>query len=152
MYLGVHGKSVEIIVADKHRMWKARAIQRKPIDGRWIGENAYMVKWCPWTNKEEKDMEKDFTVAVRMRDGELEAEKKVETQDAVPRNLFITVKDLQEHGYSFGCQGCLSILRGKSRQGRSAACRKRFEDILGKTGKVKRASDRYAEYLAETLS
>ena len=32
-------------------------------------------------------MDKDFTVAIRMRDEELEAEKKVEAQDAVPRNF-----------------------------------------------------------------
>ena len=90
---------------------------------------------CPLTNKEEKEMDNDFTVAVRTRNDELAAEKKVETQDAVPSNFFITVKDLQEHGYFPGCPGCLSILRGKGRQGHSAACRKRFKDILGTMGK-----------------
>ena len=140
LYFGVRGKSGEIIVADDHGVWKARTLQRRPIDERWVVENANIVK-----------REKYFAVAVRMRDEELEAEKKVETQDAVPRNFFITVKDLQEHGYSSGCPGCLSILRGKGRQGHSAACRKRFEDIFGKSGKVKRASERYAEYLAKTL-
>ena len=50
-------------------------MHRKPIDERWVKENANIVKWCPWTNKEEKETEKAFTVAVRMRDEELEAEK-----------------------------------------------------------------------------
>ena len=67
MYLGVRGKSVEIIVADEHGVWTARTLQRKLIDERWVGENANIVKWCPWTNKEEKEMDKDFTLSVKIK-------------------------------------------------------------------------------------
>ena len=74
MYLGIRGS--EIIVADEQGVWKARTSQRKPVDERWVGENASIVKWCPWTNKEEKEMDKDFIVAVRMKDEELELRRR----------------------------------------------------------------------------
>ena len=72
VYFGVRGKSGEIIVADDHGVWKARTLQRRPIDERWVGENANIVKLCPRTNKEKKDMDNDFSVAIKISDEELD--------------------------------------------------------------------------------
>ena len=47
--------------------------------------------------------------------------------------------------------GCSSIIRGKTRQAHSAACRKRFEGLLSGSGKVKKADEKFTEYLARQL-
>ena len=55
---------------------------------------------------------------------------KVEEYQAVPRNVYIAKEDLERWGYTVGCPGCKSILRGTTRQGHSEACRRRIENAI----------------------
>ena len=151
VYLGVRGKSGEIIVTNGEGVWKTRTIQRKPADERWLPSSAELVKMSPWSKKDEQDKGNDIPVAIKMREDEAEIEKQVPGREAVPRNFYISAKDLKEHGFSAKCPGCLSILRGKIRQAHSAACRKRFESLLADSDKVKRADHKITDRLAKLL-
>jgi len=151
VYLGVRGKSGEIIVADDQGVWKTRTVQRRPKDERWSASSADLVTRYPWSKEEQKEGSQGGPVAVKMKEDEVDEEKKFESREPVPRNFYIRAEDLKEHGFSAGCQGCLSILRGTTRQGHSRACRKRFEEILKGSEKVKRAHDKISEYLAKMI-
>ena len=122
----MRGKSGKIIVADDQGVWKTRTVQRRPKDERWSASSADLVTRYPWSKEEQKEGSQGGPVAVKMKEDGVDEEKKVESQEPVPRNFYIRAEDLQELGFSAGCQGCLSILRGTTRQGHSRACRKRF--------------------------
>ena len=95
--------------------------------------------------------DEERTVAVKMKDFEIETDRQVESKEVVPRNFYISVKNLEDHGFSSRCQGCLSILHGGARQAHSAARRKRFEIILSDSDRVKRAHKKIVEYLAKKV-
>ena len=46
--------------------------------------------------------------------------------EVVPRRMYIKKSDVEEHGYTVRCPGCISILRGTARQEHSDACRRRL--------------------------
>ncbi len=141
-------------MTDDDGVWKTRTIQRKPRkpkDERWMTTNSDVVKVCSWATKEENDKDRDIAAALKMQDDELEVEKQAPGEEVMPRNFYTSAKNLEDHGFSSGCQGCLSILRGRTRQAHSAACRKRFEGILAESDKVKRMSENITEYLAKML-
>ena len=149
VYLGTRGKSGEIIVSDAECVWKTRTVQRKSKDERWTQANVEMVKAYPWTVKGESDGDEERTVAVKMKDFEGETDRQVESKEVVPRNFYISAKNLEDHGFSSRCSGCLSILHGGARQAHAVACRKRFEIITSNSDRVKRAHNKITEYLAK---
>ncbi len=70
----------------------------------------------------------------------------------IPSSFFIQAQDLETHGYSAGCPGCVSILkRTKNRRPHSKACRRRLEELLTDTDKVKAADERKTEAIARML-
>ena len=73
-------------------------------------------------------MDKDYRERVRDSEGE-----------AVPRKVYISREDVEVHGYTAKCPGCVSILRGTARQQHSDECRKRLEKELAGTEKAKKA-------------
>ena len=72
---------------------------------------------------------------------------KMEENEPVPRKVYIQKEDLEEHGYTVGCPGCKSVLRGTTRQGHTEGCRKRVEKELEGTAKVARAKKKVGEYV-----
>ena len=49
---------------------------------------------------------------MKMKDDEVSAERnQVVHQENIPRNFYIKTKDLEDHGYTAKCPGCVSILR-----------------------------------------
>ena len=74
-------------------------------------------------------MDKDYRERVREEAAE----------EVVPRRMFIRKQDVEEHGYTIRCPGCVSILRGTARQEPTAECRRRMEKELGMTERANRA-------------
>ena len=55
-------------------------------------------------------------------------------QTTIPRRTRITPKDISEHGYTVGCQGCEAIQLGHAqRRNHSEVCRKRLEEAMEKS-------------------
>ena len=146
----MRAKSGELIVADAEGIWKARSVMRRPIDERWNLSNLEMVKCVPWSEKgDKKDEGQPEPEGVKM--SEAEAAKETECKEAIPRSLYIRANDLREHGYTSGCPGCTSIIRGRVRQGHSKACPERIEKILKDTDRHRAAEERVNRYCAERL-
>ena len=117
VFLGVRGRSGEIIIGTKTGVWKARSIQRKPLDARWLPELMDMVRHPPWRCSDDDPEADGEALAVKMNTDELEKLREVETKAVIPRQVYISKKDLEVHGYTAKCPGCVSILLGKTRQG-----------------------------------
>ena len=62
--------------------------------------------------------------------------------EAVPRRVYLQRGDFEKHGYTQRCPGCVSILKGTTRQAHSEACRRRMEDLMKDTDKAKQAEKR----------
>ena len=69
----------------------------------------------------------------------------------MPRRVYLNKNDFEEHGYSSGCPGCRSILKGIRRQGHSEACRQRIQKALEGTERLERARTRENEFFEEVL-
>jgi hypothetical protein len=48
VYLGMKGKTGEVIIGNKNGIWKARTVQRKPAGERWAAGGADEVRHAPW--------------------------------------------------------------------------------------------------------
>jgi hypothetical protein len=74
-------------------VWKARTIQRKPVDERWAKSSIDMVVGIPWrTSDDDPHVDGEKMEAVRLSKAEVEIEKEV-FQDAIPRRFFIEKSD-----------------------------------------------------------
>ena len=96
VYLGIRGRSGELIVADGKGVWKARSIQRKPLDDRWSSNSVDMVQHVPWKNHDEEEADGETPEVIKLSREEEEQEREV-VRDAVPRRVMITKADLEKH-------------------------------------------------------
>ena len=141
IYLGVKGTTGEMIVGDKKGVWRTRTVRRKTLEERWARENLEMVGGVPWRMGEidGEDLKLEVTVMDKdYREGMLGEV----VEEAVPRRMFIRKQDVEEHGYTVRCPGCVSILRGTARQEHSTECRRRLERELGMTEMAKRTKEK----------
>ncbi len=150
-FSGVRGKSVEIIVTngegdleDKNHPAEARGRTAAGVECRARQD-------VPSEQEGQAGKVDDVQVAIEMREDESEIEKQAPGKEVAPRNFYISAKDLEDHGFSSKCPGCLSILRGKTRQARPAARRKSFESAFAGSDKVKHADYKITEHLAKML-
>ena len=53
VYLGVRGKSGELIVGNRSGVWKTRTLRRKPSEDRWTQRAAELVVGVPWRTSDD---------------------------------------------------------------------------------------------------
>ena len=133
-------------------MWKTRTLRRKAqrrqgglnVQPRWSwefrGERPTMIPRLT-----ENDAKSPFSSLLRRRLLRSEGSR------PVPRNVYISKADLETYGYTSGCIGCRSILKGGSRQGHSVACRARVEDLLRGSDKFEKSQQRVNEFLEKAI-
>ena len=98
VYLGVRGRSGEIIVGDKKGVWKTRTVQRKPVQDRWTQESASMVVGVPWrTSEDDGNADGEKLEVMKLPEELIKAEREV-MEESVPRRFRIGKEDLLEHG------------------------------------------------------
>jgi len=154
VYLGVKGSTGEIIVGDKSGIWVTRTTRRKPESERWDRENLEMIVGVPWKMNENEPKVDRGGVDDGVRIMDKEYRERMEARDEhtpVPRRMYIRKEDLEMFGYTVNCPGCVSVLRGTARQTHTDACRRRIEEELKGTDRVKAAEDRVNEYMAKAL-
>ena len=102
----------------------------------------------PWKQRvdEEGDGERMET-GVKVMDKEYRERVVEEDHTPVPRRLYIQKADLEKVGYTAGCPGCISMLRGTARQAHSEGCRRRVEVELSGTSRAAGAERRRREFL-----
>ena len=65
--------------------------------------------------------------------------------------MYIKKSDVEEHGYTVRCLGCISILRWTARQEHSDACRRRLEKDMDGTQKAMNAKARVRVYVEKKM-
>ena len=152
IYLGMKGSTGEVIVGNREGVWRTRTIQRKVESERWARINMEFIGGTPWRMSEGGETEGEgMKQEVRIMDKEYRERMRLEECEPVPRQVYIRKEDLETLGYTEGCPGCKSILRGTARQAHSIGCRKRIEKELEGTDKAKRARGRIDEYAARRV-
>ena len=73
------------------------------------------------------------------------------TEEVVPIKIFRRKQDVEEHGHTVRCPGCVSILRGTARQEHSAVRRRRLVRELGMTERAKRAKKKVGEHVEKKI-
>ena len=149
VFLGMKGGTGEIIVGDERGVWVTRSVRRKPIEERWDRENLGRIVGVPWRKSEGDEcadgegMETD----VRVMDSEYRERLEAKGQEPVPRRAYIHKRDLERIGYIVGCPGCVSVVRGGARQAHTERCRRRVEEELKGTDRMRAAEKRRREFL-----
>ena len=153
IFLGVKGSTGEMIVGDEKGVWRTRSIRRKPAGERWSRENMGRIGGVPWkmTKESEGDGE-ELKNEVTIMDKDYRERTREEEHEAVPRKVYISKDDLEIHGYTVGCPGCESVLRGTTRQGHTEGCRRRVEKELEGTEKAMRAKKKVNEYVDKKMT
>ena len=149
IYLGVKATTAEVIIGTKSGVWVTRTVRRKPLEERWDKENLELVGGVPWYRSdadENVDGEKMRTEVKTMDKDYLEKFEEMEEHVPVPRRVFITRQDLETHGYTVGCPGCISILKGTTRQMHSEACRRRIQKEMKGDPRLMDAERRTNDY------
>ena len=116
VFLGYRSISGEIVVGTESGVFKTRTVQRKAYERRWNKENMDMVGGVPWKASPSEDSEEGIMLAVdigmEMPEVEIPRAPK-EDRRPVPRRLYIRAKDIDRHGVTPNCKGCIATLRGE---------------------------------------
>ena len=67
VYLGVRGKSGEIIIGNKKGVRKTRTVRRKPIEDRWTSSAPECVVGVPWRVSDKDPKVEDTAEGQRVR-------------------------------------------------------------------------------------
>ena len=130
-FLGVQGRTAEVILGNEKGIFRARSIRRLPRDDRWSAEllSKLQVGVAEHVTGEVRGPAEAITVKV---DGPVAPPP--EAREVVPRGLRLNKPDFLEHGYTGGCPGCMHQQTGLgTRVGHTPACRRRMEESLMQT-------------------
>ena len=146
--LGVKGTTGELVVGDKKGVWRTRTVRRKTVEERWHPKSLELVGGVPWRTDGSEGDGDDLNTDVTIMDKDYREKIRDEAKGVVvPRRMYIKKSDVEEHGYTVRCPGCISILRVTARQEHSDACRRRLEKEMEGTQKAKNAKARMREYV-----
>ena len=162
VFLGYRSVSGEIVVGTESGVFKTRTVQRKAYEHRWHKQNMDMVGGVPWRASTSADGEEGIMPAVdigmEMPEVDIPRAPK-EDKGPVPRRLYIRAKDIERHGATSNCKGCIATLRGEGGVPHSDTCRKRLTEeivlraqgpsVLGRRVGVLKARDQESYHQAK---
>jgi len=154
IWLGHHRESNETLVGTNEGVVRAYAIIRKQEGQRWDRERLKNMKGTPQKPDPSKD---GLIIPLRITFDEpsenLEEESQLPRKEEGPRIMMIRREDLEEHGYTEGCDGCREKRTGmQERRGHSEACRKRLGEAMEKTEAGKRRKEADEERVNKRLA
>ena len=166
IFLGYRSGSGETIVGTSKGVFRTRTVQRKPWEQRWGSENLDMVVGTPWKTSGEQDKESDegimpeIVVRMEVPDAEKIDRPVARPVEFVPRRVYLRSKEFDEHGFTPGCSGCTSMMKGEKKSiHHSEECRARMSEAMAKTevGKkrleeAEKRGDRYFEEVGENIA
>ena len=116
-----------------------------------------MVGGVPWRASTSADSEEGIMPAVdigmEMPEIDIPRAPK-EDKGPVPRRLYIRAKDIERHGATSNCKGCIATLRGEGGVPHSDTCRKRLTEEIEKSdegARAKRARQRELEFYERAI-
>ena len=134
VFLGYRSVSGEIVVGTESGVFKTRTVQHKAYEHRWHKQNMDMVGGVPWRASTSADGEEGIMPAV-----DIGMEMPEVDIPRVPRRLYIRAKDIERHGATSNCKGCIATLRGEGGVLHSDTCRKRVTEEIEKSDEGARA-------------
>ena len=156
VYLGVKGSTGEIIVGDQKGVWVTRTVKRKPEEERWQRSNMKMIVGVPWKKNDEDEKADGEAMKAEVTIMDKEYRERMEegrqSYEPVPRRVYLQKSDFERYGFSMGCPGCVSILKGTARQAHSEGCRKRMETEMKGLEKTREADRRREEYVEKAIA
>jgi len=130
-YVGHDWSSNAYIVIDEaDGAIHTHAVQRRPMDERWICESIERITQTPWQLREKREPQ------VRFQD---EVEKvATEVRDPVTnfRRMRLLISDFRTHGFTDGCPQCQHIMEHNQQKpglGHSERCRARMLSEIGRS-------------------
>ena len=128
VWLGLDRRTGESIVGTCVGTVRARSIRRRPFAERWSMTALSSFKGSPRnpTAAPDNDEANRPASANEPKVHRPQAEPEV----TVPRQMYITKKDLEKYGYSIGCEGCLTAERNAKRKPHTDACRRRIRAAM----------------------
>ena len=112
------------------------------MDERWGAQSIELVKHVPWrTSEDDPNVDGEPPEVIRLTPEEVKIEREIVNN--VLRRVKIRKQDLENHGYTAKCQGCLAMIRGKAQQKHSDACRRRIEEEMKGEPRLERANDKF---------
>ena len=134
-------------------VWRTRTTRRKTEGDRWDNENLKLIGGVPWKMDQEKGGDgEELKAEVTIMDKDYrERIQREEQHEAVPRIMYITKDDVEIHGYTQRCTGCIAILRGTANQAHTEECRKILEGALSGTDKAERAKRKVGKFVDKKM-
>ena len=157
VFLGYRSISGEIVVDTRDGVFKTRTVQRKAYEHRWRKENLDMVGGVPWKPSpdggEEEAIMPALDIGMEMPEVEILIVP-TENHRPITRRLYIKARDIERHGATVNCKGCVATLRGQGGVPHTDTCRKRLTDEIekGHDGeRVKRARQRELDFYEHVI-
>ena len=162
VYLGLRLTSSEKIIGTPSGILVVQSIRRKPADKQFDLEMLKAVKGTPWQPNPEKSPGADADrlpepIAIEPVVAPAELPPPPGQGERLPtyRRMYIRQSDLEQFGYTGGCEACAAIREGRERQGinHNETCRKRIQEALKDTSRgqarLERETQRETEYFTK---
>jgi len=151
IYLGIMGKSGEMIIGDGKGVWKTRSVSRKPIGERWDPATIDLVKHPPWSTSDDDPNRDGEMPDVTQMEMPVRERQEVEEEIVMPRRLYLKKGDFEKFGYTSRCPGCKAIIRGTRAVNHSDECRARMEKLLEGTDRMDEVKKKSEEFYSKVL-
>ena len=143
VHLGIRMESSEMLIGTSEGVFKVRSIRRKTEGLRWSASDVEQIIGVPWKPYQFTD---DDRLLVRMPEFTEEdatgLKEHLPSEDAAPRGIIVTKRDLIKHGYTPNCPGCYSSRHGIKYKSHTPKCRQRiFDSVREDEGDSKRVQD-----------
>ena len=102
-------------------------------------------------NEDQAGDGEELRAEVTIMDKDYKERMRKEEHEAVPRRMYISKDDVEIHGYTQRCPGCVAILRGTANQTHNEGCRKRLEEAMSGTDKADRAKRKVGEFVDKNM-
>ena len=133
VFFGYRSNSGEVIVGTKEGVFRTRTVQRKMEEQRWDPKNLELVGGVPWRTSPDQGEVVMPAISMPMLSEDKIDRPIVQESEYVPRRLYIKKTDIETHGMTAGCRGCLATMRGTGGAMHSEECRKRITEEVNQT-------------------
>ena len=133
VYVGLRMHTGEKLVATATGVCKARSIKRRIESERWDAEEISKINgtpWKPYLYSEDDQLLSRAPAPAVVDDPDNPKKIRELDKEAVPRSFSIQRKDLVNHGYTPGCQGCYAAANDKKHKPHTPVCRERIAKAL----------------------
>ena len=129
VFVGVHPRTSEALVANEHGTFRARTVKRLTEDKRWDVASLRLVKGVPWDLVSEEKTVADIPVPSTDAD----VPPPPVPPEMTTRRMYIKRKDVEKFGMTPGCPGCASIAKRTTTMAHNDKCRERIQKCLEET-------------------